>query len=230
MISVCVATYNGEKYIENQLHSILPQLSEDDEIIISDDGSVDSTISIIESFNDRRIRLEENKTKHGINSNFENAIKHAKGDYIFLSDQDDVWMSDKLKRCLPYLEKYDCILHDGYVTDGQLNIMKNSIIGNQHLGGFISNLCHNKFTGCCMAFKASVKDIIIPIPKSKYFLHDQWIGLLCLLKLKTYFIPDKLIYFRRHQENSSSATGRSERSLLKRVYSRVLLLSYLLFR
>ena len=90
MISVCMATYNGEKYIEEQLKSILSQLGENDEVIVSDDSSTDNTLAIVESFNDVRIKIFPNNKFHSPIFNFENALKQATGDYIFLSDQDDV--------------------------------------------------------------------------------------------------------------------------------------------
>ena len=89
MISVCMATYNGEKYLREQVGSILTQLGENDELVVSDDGSTDSTIDILKSYNDPRIKIFINTGRHGVNSNFENALRHADGDYIFLSDQDD---------------------------------------------------------------------------------------------------------------------------------------------
>ena len=95
-ISVCIATYNGEKYIIKQLESILPQLREADEIVISDDSSSDRTIALIEQLNDPRIRiLKDQKFRNPI-YNFENAMLNAKGDFIFLSDQDDIWMPEKV--------------------------------------------------------------------------------------------------------------------------------------
>ena len=103
MISVCIATYNGEKYIKEQLDSIIPQLGHEDEIVISDDGSSDSTLDIINSINDERIRITVNQGKHGVNSNFNNALLHAKGDFIFLADQDDIWLSGKVAECLKAL-------------------------------------------------------------------------------------------------------------------------------
>ena len=93
MISVCIATYNGEKYIEEQIASILPQLKENDEIIISDDYSTDNTIQVLTKINSKKIKIFKNQGEKGYTSNFENAIKQAKGNYIFLCDQDDVWLS-----------------------------------------------------------------------------------------------------------------------------------------
>ena len=101
-ISVCIASYNGEKYIKEQLNSILCQLEERDEVIISDDSSTDNTVQIIESFKDKRIKIfREQKFKSPI-YNFENAISKATGDIIFLSDQDDIWHKAKVHKIKQY--------------------------------------------------------------------------------------------------------------------------------
>lgn len=116
-ISICLASYNGEKYIKEQLLSILPQLSEKDEVIISDDNSSDNTLGIVRGFDDKRIKIYINEGSHGVVSNFENAIKHASGDYIFLSDQDDIWLSNKKEKCLSCLQEYDFISHNAFIVD-----------------------------------------------------------------------------------------------------------------
>ena len=95
MVSVCMATYNGGKYIKEQIDSILGQLSNNDELIISDDNSTDDTVDIINRISDSRVRLFFNKQK-GYTNNFENALKQVRGDIIFLSDQDDIWMDNKV--------------------------------------------------------------------------------------------------------------------------------------
>ena len=99
MISVCVAAFNGEKYIEEQILSVLRNLDSQDEIIISDDGSSDRTRRIVDDLaeKDRRIRIIDGPRK-GLIKNFENAIVHSKGDIIFLCDQDDIWMNNKVKQ------------------------------------------------------------------------------------------------------------------------------------
>ena len=136
MISVCIATYNGEKFIKEQLDSILCQLSNDDEVIISDDGSTDKTIEIIESYNDDRIKIfhhEKNeklsKIKEGRNfyyatQNFSNALEKVSGDYVFLSDQDDIWLQNKVSRSLELLKKNDVIVHNYQVVDVNGNLTK----------------------------------------------------------------------------------------------------------
>ena len=90
MITVCIATYNGGKYISKQIDSILNQLSDSDEVIVSDDGSKDDTLDIITAFHDKRIEVFKNDGRHGVVPNFENALSKAKGDIIFFSDQDDI--------------------------------------------------------------------------------------------------------------------------------------------
>lgn len=107
-ISVCMATYNEAKYIREQLESILCQLSEDDEIIVSDDGSTDGTIDIIMSYHDNRVKVLHHISSPGSSfvkatRNFENALLHAHGDYI-LADQDDVWHKNKVSVCFSYLD------------------------------------------------------------------------------------------------------------------------------
>ena len=91
MISVCLTTFNGEKYIVEQLRSILSQLESADEVIISDDNSVDCTLELIKNLEDKRVKIFINNQKRGIQSNVENALNQAKGDIIFLSDQSDLY-------------------------------------------------------------------------------------------------------------------------------------------
>ena len=114
-ISVCMATFNGGKFIREQVMSILPQLGEDDEIIVSDDGSSDETINILNSFQDRRIKVIANKGRHGIVPNFENALKNSCGDYIFFSDQDDIWNINKVNTCILALKDADLVVHNSRI-------------------------------------------------------------------------------------------------------------------
>ncbi|MEM7184509.1 MAG: glycosyltransferase, partial [Spirochaetota bacterium] len=111
MISVCIATFNGEKYIHEQLVSILQQLGTNDEIIISDDSSTDNTIKMIHAINDKRIKIYHNNVRNPI-QNFENALRKAQGKYIFLSDQDDIWLETKISITIEHLQKYDLVVHD----------------------------------------------------------------------------------------------------------------------
>lgn len=211
MITVCMATYNGEKYIKEQLESILPQLAHNDEVIVSDDGSTDSTIDIIKSVSDNRIKIIKNLHQHSPISNFENALREAKGNYIFLADQDDVWKKDKIKICLKWLQNYDCIISDAEVTDEKLNVISASLYQmlNIKKGRLYNTIRKNGYTGCCMAFNKQVKDASLPFPKD-IPMHDIWIGNVAAYMYQVKFIDDKLIYFRRH-EKANSCNGKSSK-------------------
>ena len=100
MISVCIASYNGGTFIHQQLSSILYQIGENDEVIVSDDGSTDNTVSVIKSFHDKRIRIIDGPGQASPVMNFENVLNAAKGDYIFMADQDDVWLDGKVTICM----------------------------------------------------------------------------------------------------------------------------------
>jgi glycosyltransferase involved in cell wall biosynthesis len=230
MISVCIATYNGEKYIHDQLQSILKHLGEHDEIIISDDHSVDSTVSIIQEFNDSRIWIIKNKGR-GVIQNFENAIEHAKGDYIFLSDQDDIWSENKIEICIQNFNRgYDLILSDCTMFDSETNQIFNESFFefNKSKKGVIKNIMKNSYIGCCMAFNKKVKEAVIPFPKN-IPMHDSWIGIVSEIYFNVNFNTNKLISHRKHSLNAShTSTGKSKYSLRKKISFRIYLVYYLL--
>ena len=126
MISVCVTTYNGEAYIEQQLRSILIQIAPDDEVIVSDDDSTDATLKIVESIGDKCIRIRHSHA-HYFRDNFVEAMQESKGDIIFLSDQDDVWLPGKYERCINELKNVDLVCTNSKMTDAKLNIIENTI-------------------------------------------------------------------------------------------------------
>ena len=218
MISVCIATYNGERFIREQIDSILRQLSSDDEIIVSDDGSTDDTISIINSIDDKRIRIIEGPRKHSPTLNFECAMKEAKGDYIFLADQDDVWKPNKVEVCIKWLQNYDCVVSDAEVTDSNLNPLYPSLYAIMQVrqGHIYNTVWKNGYTGCCMAFRRNVLEASLPFPKN-IPMHDIWIGNVAAYKYNMKFIPDKLIYFRRHNETISCNGKGSKYSMWQQI-------------
>lgn len=202
-ISVAMATYNGSKYIKKQIDSILKQLSDNDELIISDDGSSDDTLKIIKSYNDRRIKIF-NGPNNGVKQNFANAISKCTGKYIFLSDQDDIWCDNKVDSVLKIFEekKCMCIVHDCTVFNSNNgNVIYDSFYKYRNSGsGIFKNIWKNTYIGCCMAIDANIKSTILPIPNN-IEMHDQWIGLLCEKIGKSLFIDEKLINYRRHDDN-----------------------------
>ncbi|MEP6513799.1 MAG: glycosyltransferase family 2 protein, partial [Parafilimonas sp.] len=173
-ISVIMATYNGERFIEQQLQSIITQLPLDSEIIISDDGSADATIQVIKNFKDTRIKIIENHKRKGTVFNFENGLKHTSGDIIFLSDQDDVWLPDKVETVKKYLQEYDLVMSDCKIVDETLEVLQDSLFASLQSGkGFLKNLISNTYMGCCMAFKKDLLKLALPFPEN-IPMHDIW--------------------------------------------------------
>lgn len=219
-ISVCMATYNGEQFLKEQLDSILHQLSRDDEVIISDDGSTDQTLDIIQSYTDDRIKLYHSTHKNLI-YNFENALKHASGDVIFLSDQDDIWFDDKVQKSVAHLQKHDLVFSNSLMFHGT-DVHNNEFFfqDSKKKTGVLNNLYKINYLGATLAFKASVSKKALPFP-SNLAMHDVWIGMLAEITGATYYIDEPLIYYRRHDNTASSTGGKSTNSLYTKLKIRI---------
>ncbi len=222
-ISVCMACYNGEFYIREQIDSILPQMSEEDELIIIDDGSADQTGEIIQEIKDARIRYVRNTSNMGVNQSFEKAIRMAKNDYIFMADQDDLWTDGRLKRMLEEMRR------------GSLLVSGNSIAidgaGKEtayDLGTlYAADSCEYKknivriftgkayYYGCAMAFHKDLKKIILPFPD---FIesHDLWIAMAANLAKSNAHLEETVLKRRIHGKNASVL----QRKLTEKLYSR----------
>jgi len=230
MLSVCIATYNGEKYIKEQLLSILKQLDSSDEVIISDDHSTDNTLEVIKSLDDSRIKFFINNKEKGYTRNFENALKKASGDIIFLSDQDDVWMDDKVKICVEALKSNDFVVHDGKIVDGSLKENNSSIFEFRNVrNGFLVNFLNIKYLGCCMVFKKNVLNKALPFPDNQQLTtHDSWLTLVAEMYFKVSLIDKPLILYRRHGDNTSLGGASGTNSLFKKLEIRFYSLYHLI--
>lgn len=232
-ISVCIATYNGEKYIAEQLESILIQIGDQDEVIVSDDGSSDKTIEVIKAFNDSRIRIFFNNGKRGYTSNFENALTKANGDIIFLSDQDDVWLPGKYDDVTGLLEKYDLVVTDSKVTDEYLNITHDSFFDLYSSGeGIIKNAIRNTYYGSCMALKRKILDYAMPFPKNDNIGFDIWIGFVAEIIGKVYFLKKTYLLYRKSESSITVVGGsflnRSDKPFSEKILKRFIILYYTL--
>lgn len=227
MISVCIPTYNGEKYIREQLETILCQLNEDDEVVISDDGSKDSTIRIIESINDSRIRLLKENSFHSPIFNMENALKNARGDFIFMSDQDDIWLPNKVSIMQSVLKDYTCVVSDCIVINSKKEILRDSMLDGNYYVSPMKNILRNRYMGCTMAFRKELLEYALPFPKH-IDMHDSWLGNVSNFFFTTKIIPDKLILYRRHENNASQTSEKSTRPIITRILGRVYMFYYII--
>jgi len=207
MISVCIATYNGSAYIDRQLRSILDQLGPSDEVVLVDDCSSDDTVKIIEAFGDSRIKIFRNVPNLGVIKTFERAIQQASGDVIFLSDQDDVWYPNKVAEFLNIFHSNpDVVLA---LSDAQLIDARGEVTGFSYFkerGRFSpsipANILKNKYLGCTMAFRASVRPRILPFP-ADIPMHDMWIGCIGAFCGKVFYLDTPLMAYRRHGNNAT---------------------------
>ena len=222
-ISVCMASFNGERFIKDQLQSILKQISKDDELIISDDASTDNTVAIIHAINDRRIKCVINEGEHGYTRNFENALRYATGDVIFLSDQDDIWCDNKVLMMTEALKDNDLVVSDARVVDGTLKTLHEShfqIFKVQ--AGFVSNFIGTRYIGACMAFNRKLLGLVLPFPSNaKLCPHDYWIAIVAEMYAKVGLVKQPLILYRRHENNALNAGLGKGRSLYVKVSARL---------
>ena len=228
--SVAMAVYNGEKYIRQQIDSILDCMSPEDELVISYDRSTDSTRQIIDGYAaDSRVRVIDNDNP-GVQNNFNNAVLACRGEYIFLADQDDVWLPGKIDHVVEVFRSTgaDVVIHDGYITDENLNVQPGSFFQNgSTCNGPIRNIIRCHFWGCCMAFRASLRGIVCPFPNTHAIGHDLWIGVLAGFYGKIVRTDECLM---KHRLHSSNVTTRHSRSLTVIVDHRIALIRELIKR
>lgn len=225
---MCIASYNGERYIADQLNSILA-CTIINEVIVSDDGSTDATCQIVRGINDARIRLI-NGPCLGVVKNFESALREATGDIIFLSDQDDIWMPNKVEHVVSLLDKVDLVVTDCKIVDDDLCELHPSFFKfNNSAPGLLRNLAKNGYLGCCMAMRRGVVERCIPFP-AKLPMHDWWIGLIAEMSGRVMFLHEGLSLYRRHGSNVSTAGAKSKVPIFKRLTWRLYLAYHLCVR
>jgi glycosyltransferase involved in cell wall biosynthesis len=203
-----MATFNGARYVREQVETILEQLEPGDELVVSDDSSEDDTVEIVRSFRDDRIRILESNAFRSALRNFEHAVRNARGEVIVLADQDDVWLPNKLplvrdlfagETARPYL-----VVLDARIVDEEERVLYPSVQARLDAGpGLVKNIWANRYLGCCMAFSRDLLDVALPFPDG-VDMHDIWLGQLCERIGTTAFIPVTTMLYRRHDD---TATG-----------------------
>jgi len=200
-ISVALASYNGEKYIEKQIKSILNQSRKVDRIVICDDNSKDGTIKIIEKLIKKGlpINLYKNEKNLGYALNFMKCINLCNSNYIFLSDQDDIWFKDKVELMMNFIKEnpeYLCWIHDCTITNNCLEPIINSKLENIKRFGFNEK---SFLMGACMVISKYTKKYIYPFPDDiSDSGHDNWISNVVQSTNNLRIYKRCLIFYRRH--------------------------------
>jgi glycosyltransferase involved in cell wall biosynthesis len=215
MISVALASYNGEKFIREQIDSILRQIGERDELIISDNMSRDNTIDVIKGINDKRIKLCFCE-KEGVVANFENALNHTLGDIIFLSDQDDIWVEGKVEKIVSIMtfEEPQLIYSNLEFVDGAGCVLG---VHWKLKRGYVRNLIKGSYVGATFAFNRKFMEKALPFPDD-IPMHDWYMGLFAeKMKYKITLLNEKLIYYRRHEQTLTGCKNPLSKKLRARL-------------
>lgn len=207
-VSVGMAVYNGEKYLPVQIDSILRQLKDDDELVISYDQSTDGTKALIDEYvrKDSRVRVIENDHP-GIVGNFNNALSHCEKDIIFISDQDDEWCPGKRDKMVAALESShaDLAIHNAVHVDAEGKPISKPLFELYGIRkGLLRNFAMPRYSGCCMAFTLEAKRKILPMPKS-VVNYDHWVGMTCEVFGDVVFVDDVLLHHRLHGDNVTTS-------------------------
>lgn len=210
-VSILVATYNGATYLDEQLRSILEQVTTDDEVIVIDDCSSDDSVAIVARYIDSHanLRLVENDRNVGVKATIEALLRAATREIIFLSDQDDIWVEGRKNRMVETLR------HDGCVA-----VLANALVMTERgverpffpvspdVRSIFGNFVQNNFIGCCMALRREVLTLALPFPPG-ISMHDWWLGTAAMALGDVRFLPEPSLLYRRHGSNQSAGRRRA---------------------
>lgn len=221
-ISIAMATYNGAKYLQEQLDSFMNQTRPPDEVVVCDDGSSDNTLDILEKFRDAApfdVEIHKNENNTGLVQSFGTAISLCRGDLIFLSDQDDYWLDSKLavvEKAAFDDEKAVLFINDATIAFAELASTGSTLLGWYRSKG-ISDSCLK--IGCCVAVRGWFVKKLLPFPK-QFVFHDEWLVRFADGLGRKKIVDNSLQLWRRH-ENCSSEFSAWDRSpgKIRKLYS-----------
>lgn len=230
-VSVCMATYNGQRYIQEQMASILEQLGQDDEVVVVDDCSTDATLSTIAAFNDPRIKVFKNAHNSGHVASFSRVLSLGEGETLIMADQDDLWLPRRVSKMVAALAspEHKCLssnsefMHDTgarmrYDCEGVTAASSTDYAGN--IWSIFTG--RRRYYGCAMAISKDFRSVILPIP-AYVESHDLWIAMAGNMARANVHLDDATLVRRVHGNNASIA----KRPLVRKLWSRVIFaLSY----
>ena len=217
-ISIALATYNGAKYLQDQLDSYIVQNRMPDEIVVCDDVSKDDTLAILEAFQKVapfEVRIIKNETNLGYTKNFEKALSLCTGDVVFFSDQDDVWLPHKISTIEKVFKEnpdISVVIHDGELTDEDLNSTGLTKLGQILSGGYKEK---DFATGTLSAIRRDILNMVLPFPDGIAGGHDGWVHTIARLVDRRMIFRDVLQKLRRHSNNTSEWVVNSMKKINK---------------
>jgi glycosyltransferase involved in cell wall biosynthesis len=214
MISVAMTSFNGGTCLKSQIESILPQLSESDELIISDNGSTDGSVLYLKTLaeNDARVRFFAFSEKQGVVPNMNHVLLQVRGSIVFLSDHDDIWLDRRIAHCRAMFDSDPTLLllqTNAEIIDELDNRSGKTFFEIRKCGpGLWKNFFKNTYQGCNMAFRTELLQTALPIPE-RISMHDVWIGIIAECVGNVRFDSTVLVLYRRHAGNQSGMSPSS---------------------
>lgn len=229
-VSVCMATYNGAAYVEEQLASVLTQLGDADEVVVVDDGSSDDTVAMIRAVGDPRVRVLESDQNAGYVRAFERALTQARGDYLLLCDQDDVWRPGRVAAMVEALADAHVVAANLGTLGGEPRIRGpygqedwhlRAAHSRRHRGNIVGVLIGNRpYYGSAMGLRREALTRVLPFPAFLVESHDLWIALYGNLARSITHLELRVTDRRLHTSNASTAAPRAHTTVVR---SRILL-------
>lgn len=227
-VSVCMATFNGARYVSRQLTSILDELADDDEVIVIDDCSSDGTVEVVRHLGDPRITVHVNHRNRGEVFSFGRAMALARNDFLFLSDQDDIWVPGRvalMRRRL--IETEASVVSSNFdwiaANEDPINVKYDGVSSESSRRHFRNILDiffgRTNYYGCAMALRREFVPVVVPIPRFVES-HDLWIALASNMARSNLHIDDRTLLKRKHDTNVTSTT--SSRSYYRKLKSRMI--------
>lgn len=206
LVSIALCTYNGERFLRQQLDSLVNQTYKNIEIIAVDDKSTDHTYSILEEYRKRFkfIKVFQNETNLGFRKNFESALSKTSGEYIALCDQDDLWRDDKIAIQVNQMANNILVYHDSAFIDERGQLLKKNM--SDVMNFYKGNQCHyflfeNCVSGHSTLFRRSLLSSLLPLPLNIY--HDKWLGFVAASKGNIDFSLEPLVNYRQHESSNT---------------------------
>jgi glycosyltransferase involved in cell wall biosynthesis len=217
-VSVVMALYNGRRFLEPQVASVLAELGPMDELIVVDDASSDDSVELLAKLGDGRIQIHRNARNVGVLGSFERGLSLACHDIVFLCDQDDVWLPGKRAAFLAAFRGATnpvVVISDAQLIDGRGELLSASFMATR--GGFRdgvwSNVFRNRYLGCAMALRREVASVALPLPRYVP-MHDMWLGVLGTILGNVTYLPQPYLQYRRHEHNVSPGRRQSWRRVI----------------
>jgi glycosyltransferase involved in cell wall biosynthesis len=220
LVSVVLGTYNGEKYLEEQIFSILRQTYAPVELILTDDGSTDRTPEILEEFAGKYANVHAyfSEANLGLTRNFERGVRYAQGQYIAFADQDDLWLPEKIRRLAEQIGDHMLAYADSAYVNAEGHLMGKKLSDYRHMISGSNLYALDPDSGIwvaahAMLFRRELLDLALPFPS--YLNHDTWLAYIAMLKGGIRYVPEVMTLYRQHEGNMVGGLGCHHRAKRK---------------